>query len=566
MSDENALELLKRGDKRFAKRQQLDTFRQEVALNFAPWHASWTTELILGDDFAAHLIDGTPLLVARDFIGQIGAMLRPPGKQYFWHRSHLDKINNDRECREYLEWRSEQMMRIMTDRVTGFMRATKQADEFFGLMGDAVLSVDVSPEQDSLRIRNWHTKDCVWAIGDDNKADTMTRKEMVPARVLKRRFGEKNLHEKVREACEKDPDQEFEIRHEVLPADEYDYYKPGLKRKAGQWASVWVDVANKKVLRETTQQTFRYVVPRWITLPGWSYAISPATTIAMPDARLIQQQALAILEAAEKSINPPLAAYADSVRGDVRLESRGITWIDKQFGEGKVQDVLAPIELGKNFALGVDSLLRTEAQLNRAFYLDVLRMPDTRRTKSTVEAQFLIDEYVRAALPLFAPMQADYNESMLYEIDNIIELAGGYADRDRPKQLEKEDLTYQWDNPLSDMLERQKVQVVAEVSQLGQAIAALEAAAAQSPALKQFDAVKGFRDGAMSLGAARWLLDEADTEEAMAGQEEAGMMQSAIAAAPNVAQLIDSGVNAAQVASEIPLSPDPGIPMLPMPG
>lgn len=562
MSDQNAVELLKRGDARFAKRQQLDTFRQEVALQFAPWLASWTTELVLGDDFAAHLIDGTPLILARDFVGQIGAMLRPPGKQYFWHRTHLDKLNTDREAREYLDWRSEQMLRIMTDRVTGFMRAAKQADEFFGLFGDAVLSVDLAPTFDSLRVRSWHTKDCVWAVGNENKADTMTRKEMVPARLLKRRFGEKNLPEKIKDACEKDPDQEFPIRHEVLPADEYDYYKPGLKRKDGQFASVWVCETSRKILRETTQKTFRYVVPRWVTLPGWPYAISPSTTIALPDARLIQQQALAILEAAEKQVNPPLVAYADTVRGDVRLEARGITWIDRQF-EGR-QDPVTPLELAKNFGLGVDALLRTEAQLNRAFYLDVLRMPDTRRTKSTTEVQFLIDEYVRAALPLFAPMQSDYNETLLYEIDQLIELAGGY-DREMPQQIRTQDLTFQWDNPLSDMIERQKVQVVSEVAQLGQAIAALEMAAQQSPALKQLDSVKTFRDASLALGAARWLLDETESETAVAEQGEANAMQSAIAAAPNIASVIDSGVNAAQVAADIPNPAEPGIPMLPMP-
>lgn len=563
MADDNALELLKRGDARFSKRQQLDTFRQEVALNFAPWHASWTMELTLGDDFAAHLIDGTPLLLARDFIGQIGAMTRPPGKQYFWHRSHLDRINENREAREYLEWRSTQMMRIMTDRVTGFTRAAKQADEFFGLFGDAVLSVDLSAQQDSLRVRNWHTKDCVWAIGAENRADTITRKEMMPARVMKARFGEKNLHENVKTACQKNPDEEFEVRHEVLPADEYDYYKPGLKRQGGQFASVWIDVSNKKVMRETTQKTFRYVVPRWVTLPGWSYAISPATTIALPDARLIQQQAVAILEAAEKQVNPPVVAYADAIRGDMSLASNKITWIDRNW-DGKGQDPVTPLELAKNFGLGVDSLLRTEAQISRAFYLDVLRMPDTRRTKSTVETQFLIDEYVRAALPLFAPIQAEYIEQLLFEVDTMIDLAGGY-DRERPDMIDKEDLTFAWDNPLSDMIERQQAQVAAEVGQLAQAMAGLEAAAMQSAALKQINTVKMVRDTVMAVGGTKWLLDETESEEAMDAAGEQNALQGAIAAAPNVAQIIDSGVNAAQVASTIPNPAEPGIPLLPMP-
>ena len=162
-------------------------------------------------------------------------------------------------------------------------------------------------------------------------------------------------------------------------------------------------------------------------------------------------------------------------------------------------------------------------------------------------------------------MQADYNEQLLYEVDTIIEHAGGYGDREKPDMLKDQELTYQWDNPLSEMIERQKVQVIAEVSQLGQAVAALEAASTQSSALKQVDTVKTFRDGALALGAAKWLLDESDSEEAMDAQGEAQQMQNMIAAAPNVAQVIDSGVNAAKVASEIPIPAEPGIPLLPAP-
>jgi len=571
MSDDNAAELIQRGDRRFSKRRPLDSMRQEIALNFAPYLAEWTTTLCMGQDFAAHLIDGTPLLLARDFVAQIGSMLRPSGKQWFWHRTPIDDVNNDREVREYLDWRSTQMIRIMTDTVTGFQRATKQADEFFGLFGDAVLSVDSSPTRDSLRVSAWHTKNCVWAIGHENRVDTMTRKEMVPARNLKQRFSQAKdkLHEKITEACEKNPDQEFEIRHEVIPADEYDAYikkeRPRSRQKpVNGWYSVWVDVTHKCIIREAWQPTFRYVAPRWVTLPGNPYAISPAATIALPDARLIQQQALAILEAAEKQINPPLIAYADTIRGDVRLESRGITWVDRDY-DSKTGDPVQPLELGKNFQLGVESLLRTEAQLTRAFFLDVLRMPDTRRTQSIPEVQFKIDEYVRAALPLFAPMQSEYSEPLLFEIDQQIELLGGYSSREKPEALTKIEMVYAWDNPLTDMLERQKSQKASELAVLGQAWAALEMASQQSPALQQVDSVKGFRESAISLGVSTWLLDEREAAKKQAAGAQANAMREAIAAAPNIASVIDSGVNAAQAAAEIPNPSEPAMPILPAP-
>lgn len=559
--DDNAVELVKLGDKRFGARAQLDSFRQEVALNFAPWLASWTNDIQWGEDFLSHLTDSSPVMLARDFKGQIGAMLRPSGKQWFWHRSHRDEDNDDNEIRSYLDWRSTQMMRIMGDRVTGMTRACAQADEFFGLFGDCVLSVDLCRKQESLRIANWHTKDVVWAVGDENKIDTITRREKISVRVAIQRYGRPNVHQKVIEAYDKDPDTLIDVRHEVLPCEDYDPYAKKKKFTNAKYCSIWIDATNRKVMREAPQQTLRYVVSRWVTLTGMPYAISPATTIALPDARLIQQQALAIMEAAEKQITPALIATEDAIRGTPNLD--GITWVDRTYDE-REGDPLRVLELGKNFNLGVENMLRTEQQLARAFYLDVLRLPDTRSSKSTVEVQQRIDEYVRAALPLFAPMQAEYNEAMLYEIDELIALTGGYAGRKPPKKLHMADIVYAWDNPLSDMVERQKAQRVAEVSQLAQTVAALEAAAVQAPALKQLKTGLMFRQSAISVGASAWLLTESEAEDAEAEQSKQNAMQSMVAAAPNVAQIIDSGVNAATAAATIPNPSEPSF-ALPMP-
>ncbi len=569
--DDNAKELLKRGDARFAARADLDNFRQEIALNFAPWDASWTEELQWGEDFASHLVDGTPLLLARDYVNMIPSFLRPPGKQWFWRRTSSEDLNNDPQAREYLDWRSRQTMRIIFDRETGAQKAFKVSDRFYGLYGDAVLSVDTCDKQESLRFEAEHTKNCVWAIGKDNRANVMTRKMMMSARQIIERWKDKpgcKIHHKVEEAYDKNPDQTFEVRHEVLPAMEYDAYrKVGMRRQQGQFASVWIDATNKHVIKDgVTTQTFRYVVPISVQMPHVPYGISMATTIALPDARLIQQQALAILEAAERQVDPPLIAPYDTMRGDVSLQRGHINWYEPSYDTRSGQPVEA-LELGKNFQLGVDSLLRTEGQITRAFHLDMLRMPDTRNSKSVEEIQFKIDEYVRSALPLFAPMQAEYNESMLFEVDAVCRSVGMFPDSEIPDVLRRsgEDVQYAWDNPLSDMMERQKAQEVAEIGQLANAVAALEEAAKAAPAIKTLDTKGMFKEAAVGLGGARHLLSEDEAEEAQAAIEQGNQTQQMIEAAPNMASLIDSGVNAAQVAGEIQNTQEPGVPLLPAP-
>lgn len=569
MADSNAAELIKRGDKKFGARSQLESFWQEVALNFVPWQACFTTELQWGEDFGAHLMESTPVLLARDLTGQIGSMLRPVGKQWLNVRTPFEHLNNDRRVREALDWRSQQMMRIMFDRVTGLSRAAKITDEFFAVFGNAVLHCDLSTMQDSLRYGAHHIKDCVWSLGPDGQPNKIQRKERVSLRNLRARFGEKVIKGHLKEMAEKDDDQEVTIRHDVIPADEYDFYKKGLKRQNGQFASIWTCEEEKgTVLREATQPTFRYIIPRWTHQRNSPYALSLASVIGLPDARLIQAQARAMQEAAEKSINPPLVGYGDTIRGDVRLDAGGLTWIDKQIldrqGRG---DPLYALETGKNFRLGVDVMMRTEQMLAKAFYLDVLRLPDTRSTKSIPEVQFRIDEYVRAALPLFAPIEAEYNGALCHETYQIIKLAGGFQGGPTlPAEIDEEmEMQFQWDNPLQEMLERQKAQKVSELSTLAQATAALEAAGGQSQALQQVDAAKMFRESAIAIGTSSWLRDEETTAEAMGAQAQQAGMQNLLVNSKNIADLVGAGVEAAQAVGEIPNPAEPSYPMMPIP-
>ena len=59
-------------------------------------------------------------------------------------------------------------------------------------------------------------------------------------------------------------------------------------------------------------------------------------------------------------------------------------------------------------------------------------------------------------------------------------------------------------------------------------------------------------------------LEPAKAKKQIAAQSQANSEQAMIASAPNIAQVIDSGVGAAQAASEIPGQGQPGL-ALPMP-
>jgi len=73
-------DLIEQGDKLFSKRSGLMSFWQDVAENFYPERADFTTTRTMGEDFAAHLMSGYPVLVRRDLANNLSSMLRPRGR------------------------------------------------------------------------------------------------------------------------------------------------------------------------------------------------------------------------------------------------------------------------------------------------------------------------------------------------------------------------------------------------------------------------------------------------------------------------------------------------------
>jgi hypothetical protein len=70
-----------------------------------------------------------------------------------------------------------------------------------------------------------------------------------------------------------------------------------------------------------------------VTVSGSAYAYSPATVVALPDARLLQQITLTLLEAGQKAVDPPWKATSEAIQGGVNSFAGGITWVDPEYDE-----------------------------------------------------------------------------------------------------------------------------------------------------------------------------------------------------------------------------------------
>lgn len=494
-------------DQLFTKRSSVNNLWQEIADNFYPERGQFTLRRDPGDDFASHLSTSYPLIVRRELGNQIGMMLRPTNKPWF-HIKPRELDRNNHEANRWLQSAERVMRNAMYDRIAQFARATKETDHDFSTFGQGVLQNKRNMKHNALLYRNHHLKDCVWMENEIGEIYLTAVKWEPTNRDLLRLF--KNNHQAVKQAAEKDPFGVVKCYHIMVTAD---MYSGNANNKP--YVSIYFDCDHNHVLEEMGVWNKEYIIPRWQTMSGSQYAFSPATIVGLADARLIQAMAFTLLEAGEKLVNPPMVATQDAIRSDIGIYAGGVTWIDKEYDE-RLGEALRPMNINANgMPLGLDMLQDARALLKEAFFLNKIALPERTGESTAYEIGQRVQEYIRGALPLFEPMEQEYN-GQLCEItfDNLMRAGAFGPPQDMPKALRGAQFDFIFESPLHDAIEEQKGHKFVEMKGL-----ILEAMALDQESVALPDVSVALRDALNGIKVpADWVRSETTVEQMKAAQ------------------------------------------------
>lgn len=528
----------------FSKRSSLLSLWQDISENFYPERADFTTIRNVGDEMARNLMTSYPVIARRQLGDSFGAMLRPSAKEWF-------KVGTNRPDKEdtvgkqWLEWAGKFAKNVMYDRRGMFSRATKEADHDFAAFGQACLSIELNPQRNGLLYRSWHLRDVAWMEGPTGSIETVYRKWKPTCAELVKLFP-KTVHQKVREKMIKEPFAEVNVIHCVMPSEDYAGMEGG-KQFRQPFVSCYIDVDNDCEMECVGAWTAHYVIPRWSTVSGSQYAHSPAVVAGLPDGRLIQQVTRVLLEAGEKATNPPMLAVQEAIRGDVSIYAGGITWVDAEYDE-RLGEVLRPLTQDKSgLAFGMEMMQDLRTQLSDAFYLSKLNLPPVGGPDMTAyEVGQRVQEFIRNALPLFEPMEQDYNGQVCDQTLELMLHASPELRNSVPKNLHGAEIRFTFESPLKDAIEKIKVGQFMEAQQV------LAAAIQLDPSVALvLDNQKATRDVLGAVVPAAWLRTDAEAQ-AMAAEQQA-QQQSA-----QLLQMMEQGSVVAKNLSEASPTAGPG--------
>lgn len=505
--NEDARAILGHAHTAFSSRGAYMSLLQEIAEHFYPERADFTYQRYLGDSFADNLSDSAPPLIRRELGDSITSMLRPAGKDWGAMTTNFeDALRHD--SRMWLQWAWKRQRAAMYDRAAMFTRATKEGDHDFAAFGECIIHVGTNRQRNGFLFKNHHIRDCAWKENADKVIDQIFLKQTLTAVELARLF--KDVHPNVTRDAN-DPKKMFRdvsFMHIIVPASYY-----GEVKTNHPFMSLYIDTANNWVMEARPSRRKEYVIPRWQTVSGSQYAFSPATIIGLPDARTIQSIGITLLEAGERSADPPMVATQDAVRGDMRLHAGGVTWVDAEYDE-RLGEALRPLTQNHNMPVGFEMSDRHKEQLRDAFYLNQIGgMPLIDKVMTAYEAAEHVKNYIRQALPLFEPMENDYNGGLCDEVFTAMFWMGGFGSPwDIPDQLQGEDVVFKFKTPLRDAMNKEKSGQFMEMFGLTEA-----AVAADPTVITHIDVSTAFRDSLEGLEIpSKWLRDEEEAKEMIA--------------------------------------------------
>lgn len=360
----------------------------------------------------------------------------------------------------------------------------------------------IDEDDAGLRFEQWPigqvSYTCTKAGGTVDKA---SRRFKLTAEQAAREYGEANLSEKIRKCLDAGKyGERFEFIHAIYPRTPY---AVGAKlAKNLPIASCHIDVAGKKILRESGYHEMPVVVARWMLLPASDYAIGPVSN-ALPT--ILSLNELLRLESAalSRAVSGVYVAEDDGVLNARTVKVKGGSVI-----VANSVDSIKALPSGADFNVSFSKADQMRAEIRRILMADQLQPQDGPAMTAT-------EVHVRVALirqllgPLFGRFQAEDLAPTIKRVFGLAMRRGLLTNP--PDTLADAILSIRYQSPLA---RAQKLEEVTAIERLSLNAGAM-AQAGQPEVLDLIDADEALRAMGDGLGAPAKVLRDAKAVAAL---------------------------------------------------
>jgi hypothetical protein len=439
-----------------------DDHYERLAEIMLPRRVGFTSTPVPGARRTDKILDSTPVQARRSLSTAVDGLLKPKTVRWMFVKPDDEDLIDDPEVKEWLDFVQGRMFKRIYDTNARFAQATGEVDDDLVTFGTGALSID--PGQTSLEFASHHLKDVYLQVDGRGRVVAVFIMHVWTAQQAKDFFTAKGVEHAgvtVEKALGEEYEQnnKIEFVHVIMPNQFV--IAENFNPKNLPFASLWIEVNEKELIHQGGMHEFPMATPRWDTASGETYGRSPAM-VALPDANTLQAQTRTLLKAGQFAVLPPIFAPSQSIIGQAKLKSAGITYYDLQatVGQGSRQPIFS-LDMGSNMPIGREMQNDTRELIWAAFFKNVLNLPVNGPQMTATEVLERKEEFVRVIGPVFGRLESEYLAPIVERVfgimfrnnefgltDRNIVGPGGEELRSIPEALQGKQINFEFRSPV----------------------------------------------------------------------------------------------------------------------
>ena len=407
----------------------LDLFEHEAKPNRANWDWSWqeVANLVLptrdfitkrGKGLKRHnlIFDDTAPLAAVQLASALHGFLYNPAIEWIQMVTQDPALMDDDEIRIWLADTTRRILAWFANPASGAAMSSFEVGldlVIFGTGIELVREDEMGLHFQARQLANfWIIENERGRVTDEFRLFEMTPRDMV--KTFSRATDQ--LDEKVKKQAD-DKKTAYTDERQILHSV-YERQGTDPRRRRGlfkRWASVYIDVETKALIREDGFDENPYLTPRWSKAPEETYGRSPAMDV-LPAIKTVNAMARTILMAGELAVNPPIITFDNLKEGTLRTTPGARIYL-----RAGTRDKPEPMLTGARPDIGEKSIQGHQDDINKAFFADILRLPtaDSQRGHPRMTATEIIERRQEGLLILSPVLSRLYAEWLTPRVHRV---------------------------------------------------------------------------------------------------------------------------------------------------
>lgn len=531
MSDERAREMVRQAAGLKTDRSAFETHWQDIADVMRPQAYPFTTaENQQGKKRTAKMFDAVPPLALEKHAAVLEALLSPRNQVWSKLATTDEDLQEDIEIQRYLDAVNKLLFRVRYRPQSNMASQLAESYLNLGAFGTQALFIgDDIGRGITYRSCGLHNL----LIGEDHQGmvDRVFRHYQFTAEQAAQAFTLAKLPASLRAAYDSKSQQKFPFMQCVVPRSNVEDSRRDFMGMA--YASLDIFMGDATTVSERGYRVMPYCVSRYTKSSEELYGRSPAMLV-LAAVNTANRMKKAIVRGAERAVDPPLMVMDDSL-APFNLTSGAMNY--GTLGEGG-QELVKAFNSGAKVELGAEMLEMEHAIIREAFLLDVFQILKDSPVLTATQVLEMAKEKAALLSPIMGRQQSELFGPMTTRELDILNAAGLLPPMPDALIEAGGEITIEYQSPLA--LAQRSESGVAILRTL-EGLGPITALPGGERALRVFNIEETAMEFARVNGfPAKALYSKGELDDQRAADEQQAQTQQLLAAAPVVAQSLES--------------------------